>query len=1154
MAKTTKERLINSLSKAQLIRSADRGKSYGINSYFQQQAISGADLNDVYGNEKDFLERYSAFQKRYEQALDTQLNSRRAAGRNVELMKRRGTIDLNVLNKKAQEELYQEYQKLMGVERLLAKVGAPAIEIPSGNLYRKAFKFRVDQSSGVTHPAQLLLNRLMVNYNPNGEGLSSLSIGRSNIMSFGTVERLYQEGQARRASGGISQIFSPAADPNAGLRRILTFDVETTGVFQGSEVRSLSVAEMFVDAQGNIAGKPQVLPQFNIGISSSQLGGITVGDANGGVRTMTEFLADIEGQKKVLKTGQGGTEILDTMADFFETLNRADYVTGHNIGFDIDALINSTMRMPGFGDHRIGGEINKFLDRRDKGNYLVDTLEEARSFLMGEVEGVISQSGLTDIDQISKKYITSLYSQDILANVHMGGSAAFGSMENIALNTNLFELLEKDGQAEELFKTITKGSHVAETDVLLQSYVGKYIHEGRLHILDVARQNDPGFGIDDAGRFFRSKILQSQAITPTTNIADVSHMTSTLFDSLQEKDVTVRIAGDRIQGAGIGGEGILRYIGRAEQQQDLFSNLNEGYYFISQGPQGQLSTQAVDEGLAQSTIRSVLENARRGESGVTTPIKVGSTVKNVNMDAASIIDTGWSYGRASALTEMSHIQGVRAGAGGVPVTEGVVDTFREFYKQLGVPASPTDRMNAFAQRSTYRPAFLTGLNNYSLDQAKNIAQKFANIGDPFAGISMQDRVFSTIVAEATSPIMEEASRAGARAGYELADIAFSGMSQVSTGLGIGTFRAQKTARLFGSGAAKVSDVSDVFAGKVILPTNVVQKAATEAFGEDYALKNIGLSVASKGDERLVNAVWMANRELTSDQAKTLAEKILENFSTAEKLAETMGIDVADLDKETKEVISTYNSIKFNGKVTDLEQQLADRIMETNIVMGNAGEASESIIMGLEAAGIPTDNDIILAQRQAQIARTGLTEDYITLTPFVDEKVAQTADAAKAAAAGAQGVISSGQRSADEAIKNANRIATEISDNPADARVVLSRLGKIKDGYEASKVVDFYNYHKPKFGMALGAVAALSAGYYVAKKHRERQLYDETLEQQPTERTPTTRMYNDFSGQFSSMESTRRDPLATAGVVGNLDRRRTGHTQMGPRKYDHLFGG
>jgi hypothetical protein len=31
-------------------------------------------------------------------------------------------------------------------------------------------------------------------------------------------------------------------------------------------------------------------------------------------------------------------------------------------------------------------------------------------------------------------------------------------------------------------------------------------------------------------------------------------------------------------------------------------------------------------------------------------------------------------------------------------------------------------------------------------------------------------------------------------------------------------------------------------------------------------------------------------------------------------------------------------------------------------------------------------------------------------------------------------------------------------------------------------------------------------------------------------------------------------LATAGVVGNLDRRRTGHTQMGPRKYDHLFGG
>jgi chromosome segregation ATPase len=34
---------------------------------------------------------------------------------------------------------------------------------------------------------------------------------------------------------------------------------------------------------------------------------------------------------------------------------------------------------------------------------------------------------------------------------------------------------------------------------------------------------------------------------------------------------------------------------------------------------------------------------------------------------------------------------------------------------------------------------------------------------------------------------------------------------------------------------------------------------------------------------------------------------------------------------------------------------------------------------------------------------------------------------------------------------------------------------------------------------------------------------------------------------------RMDPLATAGVVGNLDRNKIGHYQMGTNKYNHLYG-
>jgi len=42
--------------------------------------------------------------------------------------------------------------------------------------------------------------------------------------------------------------------------------------------------------------------------------------------------------------------------------------------------------------------------------------------------------------------------------------------------------------------------------------------------------------------------------------------------------------------------------------------------------------------------------------------------------------------------------------------------------------------------------------------------------------------------------------------------------------------------------------------------------------------------------------------------------------------------------------------------------------------------------------------------------------------------------------------------------------------------------------------------------------------------------------------------------MTSLPSSRRDPLVTAGVVGNLDRNKIGHTKMGNNKYNHLYGG
>lgn len=1154
MSKTTKENLIRSLLQGQLVSSSDKTrKNIGINSYFQQQAISSNDIHSVYGTEQQFLERYSAFQRKYEQALDTQINVRRARNKNIDLIKRRGTIDLTVLNKKAQDELYDEYTKILNMGDLLKKVGAPAVEIPSSNLYRKAFKFRVDQSGGITHPAQLLLNSLMVNFNPNKGGLDSLSVGRNNIMSFGSVQRMYDQGRTRRSSGALSQMFGASQTDDNPLR-VLTFDIETTGVFKGADTRSIAVAEMMIGSNGQIIGKPQVLRKFNLGIVSPQLGGMTVGDANGGIKTMTDFLAGIEGQTATIGKAGMGKETLDTFADFLETMLDADRVAGHNIeSFDIDKLFETMQRQAGFLEHdRLPSLMNQFLDKRDAGNYVIDTLAEARSFLMSEVEDVIQQSGLTDIDQISKKYVTSLYSHDVLANVHMGGTAGFATVENIALNTNLFELLEADKQAEELFAGITKGSHIAETDVMLQSYIGKYIQEGRLHILDVARQ-DPSFEISSAGKYFRSKILQSQAITPTTNIADVSHMSETVFKSISEKKTVIRLSEQRASTMGLSGEGILKYISEPTDVERISGAIDPGFYYMTIGQQGDLVAQAVDEPMATTTIRDILQNARMGQAGPVTRVAVGSAVANINTDAASIISTGWTYGAASGVNELDHIRHVKVAAPGSASNDDVLEAFESLYKTLGTPATFSDRMNQLSKRTIGRSIFRAGLNDYSLDKARDIAEKFAKVGDPYAHLTGNERAISTMLAESTTGTMQAANRAGVRAGYELADISFSAMPEVTTALGFSAFETQKTARI-------IQDLGkegvDRFHEKIIVPTNILDKATSQAFGDDFLLKNVSFSALERqgGEKPLVNLVWQANKEINKDQAKRLSSEILNIMSDANEVANLIGVDIKDLDSQTMDTIHLYQAMKNQGKAADLAEDLAERIMQNNVVMGSASEeASARIIQGFEDLGIETQNDIAMSRMSASVQKTGL-KDTIVLGPAQDRQIAGTIDEVIAARDLAESVIGEGERKTSYAIDAANRLAQNISENPAEARVMAGRVAQAKSGREASKVVDFYNFHKPKIGILAGSAAALATGYYFAKNHREKQLYNETLEQQPIERVPSTRMYNEDAGSYMNMNSYRRDPLATAGVVGNLDRRKTGHTQMGSNKYNHLFGG
>ena len=100
---------------------------------------------------------------------------------------------------------------------------------------------------------------------------------------------------------------------------------------------------------------------------------------------------------------------------------------------------------------------------------------------------------------------------------------------------------------------------------------------------------------------------------------------------------------------------------------------------------------------------------------------------------------------------------------------------------------------------------------------------------------------------------------------------------------------------------------------------------------------------------------------------------------------------------------------------------------------------------------------------------------------------------------------------------------------------------------------FIQNNKSKIYLAGLTTAAAIVGTKIAKRRNENDVYDTTMHSMPVE--SGERPYGIQEALFSQkMASRRKDPLVTAGVVGNLDRSKINHTSMGPDKNNHLFGG
>lgn len=1113
--------------------------------YFQQDAIGSRTFRKVYGTSKQFLKTYEDFVEEYFEAVGDQANIAKGKKVNIDLMRRKGGIDLTVLNKEKADELYQRYLRdVLKIDQLIGQAGLPGIEIPSGNAFGSTHRFLTsfDYKPGQeVHPAHILINRLYLNFNEHEVGLSAINVGRKNILNMRALERIVSQSADVR-SPAISQLEEGAS--------IVTFDIESTSVSQNSHARSFSAVRSTVES-GELSAPVAVRNEL---FDSPQLNPYRVGTSGGSI-SLSEMLAKAEGAGSSKEMGA----FLDELTTFInDDLLSAQHIAGHNVWFDLGKLTETAMDMPGFESHSDAQAALRTLWNRiyDEDNYLVDTLETARMYLEDKVSehlnSLYPKSSAVDIGARSEEYVNRMISAPLRARVHIGGSTGPSTMENIVLNTNLLELLEDDGNAGALFHDITRGSHVSLTDSHLQAYLFNYMRSGRLNIRSLETSSRPE---SDFAKYTRAKVLKSQAVTPTSDIGDIRMVSQNTFNYITTrglKDVTINL----------------------ENVQDIFGpQFSEGPgTLIHSGGKYKILTDtgleeisAHQQQLARNHVIDTLHRAA-DPTNLNMRIEVGTEVFHINREAELGVNSlGVTFATGSRADYM--FDALEAAPPGIDLTrplrasdDAYTAAFGSVYRTYGNGQTISQQISGTITGGEREPIFSMGLGGASDSAAKSISRAFAEIGDPFHFIDPESRAFSTMLANATADIGAAANAASIRAGADAASIAFSANPKRVAELGISYFKAQESASIFrpfshvvgiGSSSAAAADPS-----KLIVPRKLLSHVL-ESTMPGKPMQDVSLSVANRRQGQSLNLVWSTQGKMTRDESRALVAEMFDILGDEDKTKQVFGVDsLDDLDQTIKQEAAFVRTVRQQGagamdQLIDVATDLAhDR--KGGIVFGfNDSEVADEMIAGSRALGIDPDNDMRIAGLTGHVIESQLDEGTIPVSPFMFDDALDIVDARSRVDEAIEVVSRSGSRGS-RATHAYNRIAERVVGDEALGRAVDRgiRIGKAADG-ATRYLTEFYVQNRGKIGAGLAAAGLAAFGYYKMKQNKEEELIDETIKPMPVEArhvAPSTRSFDqgfDFTPQ-------RTNPLATAGVVRTLDQNKIGHYRMGPNKNDHLF--
>ena len=1139
---------------------AGRPKNVGIG----ERIIDKAFAEQLYGDNKTFMSKYREFEKLYYEELSDTKNVRRSfvKGLDVDFMRQVGSIDLSILSLDSRKNLESHFAgSVLKMEELFSNAGMPTKQLPSASAYRIPTMFEVDQ--GLEHPAQVMLNKMIFNIDPTSSSIADIRFGSTNIASADDLERnLFQIQKMRDPNGSKLLDFTPNADGSA--KKVITFDVETTGLGSGSQVRSVSLSsKTSLDEMGKTLST-------SFGYDSPRLGGILVGP--GLSDTLSGFISKGE---KLQNIAESEPEFLENMKGVLKNLIDADQITGHNVNFDITQMLRTMSGMKGYkADKELQGLVGTFLEKKQSNKmFIIDTLELGRAYITGKAQDVIS--GNTDSVVRGEEYIKKFFSTESLADITTGGKSTYVGVENFVMNTNLLDLMADEKHAPQIFEKIFQGSHIAETDTILQEHILKYMHTGKLDFRNAknASTQAPAELLELA----RRQVFKSAATTAVTNIANPRILTNTALNFVQEdeglKGVRAIISFEDILTKDL----LKESADKSLVQNRMNSNISEGFIKFDKG-NFKLFTGAQQEGMvleeagAREHLRKLIKDAQ-DDSKIESINFRGKTIGSYNAAEKLIMSLGISFEQSSGMEIMS--RAMKTTAADID-SQKYVENVGNLYKNFSDSPDKMHIRDIMRNNGSFeaKQNFSSGLNMGRFGrfgavhveaQLLSHAQSSLAAGNKYGFLGVKETVISNAVASATSSLSQEIYETAVKGGFgdlsegiskRYAFAASPEIADVTSQFGINTFKKQSTFRLTGQSGDQ--------AKKILLDysyfKNLKVAGSSLTVGEQIAQGKVSasLSVAERSDAdgmyKTINMVWKAGQDESKLTARTIAESLYDDFIKSDDYKDKLSSKMGELHSrealEDMEKQKAAFKISYEGKSRkEAIEEITKSIEERGVGIASFGDRfNQDVVEGMAETisrnGMDIANDN--ANRAATIQADIIDEvgDNVTFGHYYDKKTIDSGGST------ARARLTAANQSA---LADASKVGEDLLNDPKLLRTAVTNLSSARKKTGLSTAVENYHKFKRPVGIAALGLTALAGGYYLGKRKQETNLYDETLDEQPTESFRQNRP-NSFNSPVTSLNSVRRDPLVTAGVVGNLDNRKIGHTQMGNNKYNHLYGG